>query len=236
MDNAIAVGFMIPNTLMSNNPQEIRDFYSENNGNLIYKSFDAGGWVQKNESVTVLKTSRVFENHLINTKTLQSCPGIFQELIHKEYEIRATIIGGKVFSGAIYSQSEGETIDWRYDYKYGHTDIRSIELPEKIVEKCLALCKRLGLVFACIDLILTKTGDYVFLEVNQAGQFLWKEEADPAMRILDYFCQYLAGAGQQQYEEHKSLTMSQFMDSTYYRNFKERVDQKIYENELFTLE
>ena len=36
--------------------------------------------------------------------------------------------------------------------------------------------KRLGLVYGAIDLRRTPAGDYVFLEVNTAGEFLFVEE------------------------------------------------------------
>lgn len=49
----------------------------------------------------------------------------------------------------------------------------------------------LGLVFGCIDIIVTLNGEYCFLEVNEMGQFLWIERANPEIRILDAFCDFL---------------------------------------------
>lgn len=43
-------------------------------------------------------------------------------------------------------------------------------------QKCLALVKNLGLVFGCIDMIVTPEGKYVFLEINPNGQWMWIEE------------------------------------------------------------
>lgn len=50
---------------------------------------------------------------------------------------------------------------------------------------------RLGLLFGCIDLMVTPDDDYVFLEVNEMGQFLWIERANPDIRMLDTFCDFL---------------------------------------------
>ncbi len=35
--------------------------------------------------------------------------------------------------------------------------------------------RELKIVFGCVDMILTPEGDYVFLEVNTAGQWQWVE-------------------------------------------------------------
>lgn len=40
-------------------------------------------------------------------------------------------------------------------------------------------------------MIVTPGGDYVFLEVNEMGQFLWIEAANPEIRLLDHFCSFL---------------------------------------------
>ena len=42
----------------------------------------------------------------------------------------------------------------------------------------------LGLVYGAIDLIVTPSGEYVFLEINPAGQFLWAESA-AGLPLLD---------------------------------------------------
>jgi glutathione synthase/RimK-type ligase-like ATP-grasp enzyme len=49
-------------------------------------------------------------------------------------------------------------------------------LPSAIQAKLLALMDRLGLVFGCVDIILTPAGEYVFLEVNPSGQWGWIED------------------------------------------------------------
>jgi hypothetical protein len=38
---------------------------------------------------------------------------------------------------------------------------------------------------------VTPAGEYVFLEINQMGQFLWLEELLPELPLLDAFCELL---------------------------------------------
>jgi hypothetical protein len=44
-------------------------------------------------------------------------------------------------------------------------------------DACIRLVKQLGLEFGAIDLILRPDGEYVFLEINPNGQWLWLEPA-----------------------------------------------------------
>ncbi len=55
--------------------------------------------------------------------------------------------------------------------------------------------KKLGLVFGCFDFIVTPDNEYYFLEVNEQGQFLWIEEVNPDIKILDAFVNLLISKG-----------------------------------------
>ena len=52
-----------------------------------------------------------------------------------------------------------------------------MEIPDEVEDRLLELKRRLGLVFGAIDMRLTPQGDYVFLEINPAGQFMYIEAA-----------------------------------------------------------
>ncbi len=45
-----------------------------------------------------------------------------------------------------------------------------------IANKCIDLVKRLGLKFSAIDMVLTPSGKYYFLEINPNGQWAWLEK------------------------------------------------------------
>lgn len=99
-----------------------------------------------------------------------------QEEIAKVYEVRANVVGQQVLAIRIDSQASPESaLDWRR-YDLPHTPYAPYVLPDNIARKCLQLTQRLGLEFGAIDLIRTPMGEYVFLEINGNGQFLWAEE------------------------------------------------------------
>ena len=72
--------------------------------------------------------------------------------------------------------------------------VEPLKLPAIVEDRCLALLAKLGLQFGCIDMIVSPAGDWIFLEINQMGQFLWIEEANQDIHLLENFVQLLTGA------------------------------------------
>jgi glutathione synthase/RimK-type ligase-like ATP-grasp enzyme len=170
-----ALNFKVPETLVSNEPVAIRDFYACNRGEVVAKPLRLG-YFDFGDRKTCVFTTRITEEHLNDDESLSVAPVIYQALINKSYDIRVTIVGTKVFAAAIDSQSiPSAVIDWRRSETEDLGHLRH-ELPSAIETKCLQLMKTLGLSFGALDLILTPQGEYVFLEVNPSGQWVWIED------------------------------------------------------------
>jgi glutathione synthase/RimK-type ligase-like ATP-grasp enzyme len=110
---------------------------------------------------------------------LSVAPATFQSLIHKQSDIRVTIVGEKVFCAEILSQTDDDaSVDWRRtsnpNLPHKHHD-----LPREVELRLLQYMKRLGLEYGAIDLVLDREEGYYFLEANPGGQWLWLD------RILD---------------------------------------------------
>ncbi|HEU4411803.1 MAG TPA: hypothetical protein VFS43_41570 [Polyangiaceae bacterium] len=188
---ARALGFALPDTLISNEPERIRRFVRERaDVGAIYKPFRPATW-ESADRLAMLYTAKVDEASLPDDDLLRLGPGIFQAYVPKAYELRVTCMGDEVLAARLDSQA---TRDGKVDWRIAHVHdlaVRPVELPPAVARRCLELLRRLGLVFGCIDLIVTPEGEYVFLEVNQMGQFLWVEIACPAMPMLQTFCEFL---------------------------------------------
>ena len=111
---------------------------------------------------------------LSSLNLIRHTPGIFQELVLKDYEVRLTVVADKMFAAKILSQWDERTkLDWRiapHDIKY-----EPIDLPADICDKVSAFMAETGLIYSCIDFIVTPEGRHVFLESNPRGQYLWIE-------------------------------------------------------------
>jgi glutathione synthase/RimK-type ligase-like ATP-grasp enzyme len=165
------LGLKTPRTVITNDPDCVRSFYRECRGNAIYKSLSPA---MNLEAGKLLFTSPLTEETLPQIGLIQNTPGIFQELVQKDHEIRLTVVGGKMFAAKIRSQQDERTrFDWRVaalDLQYEATD-----LPLAIRDKVSAFMTAFDLVYSCLDFIVTPEGDYVFLENNPRGQYLWIE-------------------------------------------------------------
>jgi glutathione synthase/RimK-type ligase-like ATP-grasp enzyme len=166
-------GIDIPDTLTTNNPQAVVDFYHKHNGEIISKMQTAFA-IYKEGKESVVYTNPVKESDLKNLEELKFCPMQFQEALTKELELRATVVGDKVFCIAIDSNKlQDENYDWR---KKGSTSLEAwfpYKLPQQEEEKLIALTKDLDLNYGAADYILTPNGELKFLEINPCGEFYW---------------------------------------------------------------
>jgi hypothetical protein len=173
-------GFDVPATIISNDPEQVRDFCSEMQGiqNVVYKPQNSIMF-SRNDVMEVVYTASLDDGHYDRLGEIKNCPGIFQQKLPKRYDIRVTIFGYHLFSVAIYSQdSPGTQIDWRA-YSWGGDDDfprhEPVKLPEGLQKRCLDFVRSYGLEYGAIDFVLTPDGRYVFLELNPNGQWAWIE-------------------------------------------------------------
>ena len=170
---ALQVGLDIPPTVVTNDPAEVRGFVGQLTGDAVYKAHSQNIDLENGKA---LFTGLLTPKEMDKLDLIRVSPGIFQEFVAKAYEVRATVVGSRIFSGKIDSQANVESkIDWRhrpYDIEES-----PIELPADVEAKMHALMGELGLVYGAFDFIVTPEGRHVFLEVNPSGQYLWVEAA-----------------------------------------------------------
>jgi len=164
-------GFIIPNSIISNNSSDV-----------ITKANEFKKAVYKPLSYFIIPPDRVLYSsimplHEVGEKAanIEQAPCIFQEYIDKDFELRITIVGEKIFPIKIKSQKNKEAkFDWRKDQI--NIEYEEFELPQEIEKKLLKVHKDFNIFYGAYDFIVDPNGDYHFLEVNPAGQWLWIEE------------------------------------------------------------
>lgn len=191
---AARVGLKTPATLVTNQREELIEFYHKHEGNIIAKPFYRT-FVESDTGYDTILTSKVSRDDLKKNNGLELTPVIFQEYIEKMYELRVTCVGDNVFAAKIDSQASEKTrVDWRnYDFeKVRHT---AYDLPVHIKDRCLDLSKELGLKYGAMDFIVTPNNEYVFLENNPNGQWLWIENLTDlpiSLSIANEICELLS--------------------------------------------
>lgn len=184
---AAKAGLAIPSTMISNDKNSIVQFINENASiGTVYKAFSPAMW-EEDEKIIAHYTSAITMQMLPDELNMSLTPGIYQEIISKAFEVRITLFSDECIGVKIHNS---EKLDWRslspQDFK-----VSAIQIPLEIEDKCKFLMKTLGIVFGCFDFIVTPSDQYIFLEVNEMGQFLWIEDMLPDLHILDRFCNFL---------------------------------------------
>lgn len=157
---------------------------------MIVKPVRSGYLTQGGQEFSIF-TSRVLEEHLGELESARLSPAIYQELVPKRFDIRVTVVGSQIFAAAIDSQSDPlAMVDWR---KTDNPELPhyTATLPERVNTLLLRLMSSLRLTFGAIDMIQTSGGDYVFLEVNPSGQWLWIDDK-LCLGISDAIANWLA--------------------------------------------
>ncbi len=168
---AQGLGFEIPDTIITNSKEQLKSFFIGQNGNIIIKPM-AQTRIDNKETPSFIFTNKLKQEQIDHLEEFDLTPCIYQKEIEKEFEIRVTVVGKKIFAAAIDSQSDEETkIDWRKK----KLSFERVEIPRKIENLCIRIVEELNLCFGAIDLIKNRDGNYTFLEINPNGQWAWIE-------------------------------------------------------------
>jgi len=159
------VGWAIPDTLITSDKDHASTFIQKHHGRVIHKAMTA-------PRDRLIDTRVWDEGDRPALKALTFAPTIFQEMICGPMDLRITVVGQRVFTARILTDRSRAGIDSRMDMDAPY---EPYELPDQIHERVLTFMAAMGLVYGTIDLKITHEGEYVFLEVNPQGQFLYVE-------------------------------------------------------------
>ena len=155
-------GFSTPATLVTDDPQEVREF-AQQHKEVVYKSVSGVRSVVTELDLTADRD---------RLELLRWCPVQFQERVRGP-DVRVHVVGERVYAAAV----DSEAVDYRYARAQVGCDARLHEfrLDAEVVARCVGLAADLGLPFAGIDLKLSPDGRVVCFEVNPSPGFSWYE-------------------------------------------------------------
>jgi glutathione synthase/RimK-type ligase-like ATP-grasp enzyme len=172
---ALENGAYVPDTIVTNDPSDLRDFYEKHKGNICFK-LQKGAVINTPKGNRVVYTNKVTKEEMKNADLVSGHPSLFQQYIDKGFEIRIISTDRTNTGIAIHSQdSKKSQVDYRH-YDFKKVKYNFIELPKEVKTFCSKMLSHYGLHFGAFDFIYSKEGEYVFLELNPNGQWLWLEE------------------------------------------------------------
>jgi len=171
---AIELGLRVPRFVVTNDVSQAKSFIASCPGGVVVKVL-ALPTIFSPDRVATLYTHLITKNDLSQIDSVSLGPTYLQEYVPKSMDIRVTVIGRSLFAVGIDAAGvESGRVDFRRAevFELPH---HPIKLPRRVEKACLDLVEWLGLQFGAIDLLLTGEGEYVFLEINPNGQWLWIE-------------------------------------------------------------
>lgn len=170
LEVAASLGLAVPDTVVTNDPDEARAFWHRQQGKVVTKLL--GALTQTMEATgDFVYTTRVLESDLEALDDLRYCPQVFQREVEKAAELRCVVVGHEVFVGGLDAPAGGDEVDWRRRSARDGAAWRAMELPVAFRAKLVELTQALGLVYGAADVIVTPSGEHVFLELNPAGEW-----------------------------------------------------------------
>ena len=174
------LGVKIPETVIANTKNAFKDLLCKYK-DISIKSIEADGFFTDHGTEYVFYSRKAMSSDILAqpVESFSRTACFLQNYVDKKYELRITVCNRDVIACKIDSQcldDDKGKIDWRQGYDYGLKQ-EIIDIPEKIKEFCISFLKELHLNFGCFDFIVTPEEEYVFLECNPNGQWLWIELA-----------------------------------------------------------
>ncbi|OFX19864.1 MAG: hypothetical protein A2033_19760 [Bacteroidetes bacterium GWA2_31_9] len=192
LKTAIDIGMKVPDTIHTNNKQQLDDFLNSQN-QVVIKSLETQSFDIDEQNHIVFWTRKHYKTEILNypENAVNSTVNFIQEYIEKKFELRITVVCDKVFACKIESQhledDKGKT-----DFRQGYEGIKysAYELPKNVSNSCIEYLKLMNLNFGCFDFIVSPNDEYIFLECNPNGQWLWIEQ-ETGLKIADTIANYL---------------------------------------------
>jgi ATP-GRASP peptide maturase of grasp-with-spasm system len=187
-------GLAIPATLITTKRKKLQDF-KKRYGSIITKAVG---------NMFLLESPHLFQSigtHLIEDEQIECleetiAPTLVQQKIEKSFELRIFFIQDVFYAMAIFSQLDEKTaLDYRnYNRQRPNRNV-PYQLPDDLKAKLKKFVSKMELNTGSIDLIVSTTGEYIFLEVNPIGQFGW----------LSLNCNYYLESKIAHYLENKTI-------------------------------
>ena len=174
---AAKAGWRIPATMVTQSRSELQRFFEQHRQTGIIVKTVVGG------EGPFLLARPIDDPMAFEEASYEAAPAIYQERITGTRHIRLLCFGERSLAASIDSSD----LDWRPNLNVPIHDWPVPDVVHSMTRKVLDL---LGLEMGIVDIKETPSGEYVWLEVNPQGQFLFLEPLTK-LRLAEHFADYL---------------------------------------------
>ncbi|MEU6858517.1 ATP-grasp ribosomal peptide maturase [Glycomyces sp. NPDC046736] len=170
LEAAARSGFEVPATTVTNNGSRAAQFATKHSP-VVYKTL-AG--TPRVEGGAIYTTRTTADEIRTEAEAVSYALHQFQQEIPKRYEVRLTVVDGRMFAARIDAGSDPARLDWRRDYDSVRLSV--IQVPAAVEQSVRRFMDHLELVFSTFDFIVDDQGRWIFLEANTNGQWGFVEQ------------------------------------------------------------
>jgi glutathione synthase/RimK-type ligase-like ATP-grasp enzyme len=193
---AQGLNIKIPETLVTNIKKDILDFMERDTTPVVMKTFSPIRYYE-GDSIKPVYATQISPEDLADEPEILDQVSIFQKRVPKAYEIRALFLGGHVVAVKLDTQAHelGEIDSRRAMTVENELAGHQVELPQSVKAACINLMRKMDIVTASFDFIVTPDDDYIFLEFNETGQCIFLEQYENVPNVLETYCEFLIHSG-----------------------------------------
>ncbi|WP_264081648.1 ATP-grasp ribosomal peptide maturase [Gandjariella thermophila] len=168
---AHSCGLNVQPTLVTNSPEALVRFAADQ-GDVVCKSFGPN-------TITEGGELKVAFTHCLRSADLPGMSGAastatqVQRWVDKTHEARVIVIGERMFTITIRTDSAKAKVDWRADFPALRYAL--VDTPPEVAKGLRSYMNALGLAYAAVDFAIDADGQWFFLESNSSGQYGWLE-------------------------------------------------------------
>jgi hypothetical protein len=185
---ARACGILVPHTVVATRMGHLTGFASST---VVVKPLGPSAYIDADGSDRVVAAQRVSMDDL-DDALLADAPFLFQEELRAEAHLRIVTVGACAWVGRL--SAEGLPLDWRLDDAAHDSFQPAPDLAAGVGETAVTLARAAGVGYSSQDWVQTVDGEFMFLDLNPAGQWLFLPDdvAKPVTRaIASYLSQRL---------------------------------------------
>jgi ATP-grasp ribosomal peptide maturase len=189
MATAARCGFNLPASLLTNHPDDARDFSRAGAGKGVVYKATMHKLISEADQVKLIYTTPVDPATLDDR--IATTLHLFQTNVPKTHDVRVVATGsGHVHAVAIRTDDPVGRQDFRT--AYDTLTYESTGVPADVAHSCHAYLKTLGLKLGVFDFSVTGDGAWWFLECGPGSQWAWLEE-ETGTPIADAIADTLMG-------------------------------------------
>lgn len=164
-------GVKTPKSIITNNLQDVIAFQKSVKADLITKPIRHSSYFIDGEYTYSIYTQKL-KKEKIKELPEYFVLTLFQECIDSEFEIRVFYLDGEFYATAvIITEKKEDVVDVKLNYESESINWLPYKLPKVFEEQLDSFMRHINLNTGSIDVMKTKKGEYIMLEVNPVGQF-----------------------------------------------------------------